>query len=81
MTALSLAGVGVAAAGLPDETVPAGVMADDATTRFSTSLAEELGRPADGEGVAVEFDWLLRGMAIFIRNPALSELITLNCCC
>lgn len=57
------------------------MIADDATTRFSTSLAEELGRPADGEGVAVEFDWLLRGMAIFIRNPALSELITLNCCC
>lgn len=55
-------------------------MADEATL-FSTSLAEELGRPADGEGVAVEFDWLLRGMAIFIRNPALSELITLNCCC
>lgn len=77
MTVLSLAGVGVAVAGL----LAAGLMADDATTRFSTSLAEELGRPADGEGVAVEFDWLLRGMAIFIRKPALSELITLNCCC
>lgn len=34
----------------------------------------------DGDGVGVELDWF-RGMAIFIRRPALSELITLNCCC
>lgn len=32
-----------------------------------------------GEGVGVVLDWL-RGIAIFIRSPALSELITLNCC-
>lgn len=50
---LSLAGVATGT-GLP-ETVPGVVTLADAT-RFNTSLAEELGRPPDGDGVAVEFD-------------------------
>lgn len=66
-----------------------GVVAEGATGTgvccFSTSLADDPGRfavplPPDGDGVGVELDWL-RGIAIFIRRPALSELITLNCCC
>lgn len=48
----SLTGVDVGA-GLPGTAV--GLVVTDAT-RFSTSLADELGRPPDGEGVAVELD-------------------------
>lgn len=50
---LSLAGVDVGA-GLQGAAVAELVEAD--ATRLSTSLADELGLPPDGEGVAVEFD-------------------------
>lgn len=66
---LLLVGDGVSACGWPDFVLSlpgvatgagllemrAGVTLLDAT-RFNTSLAEELGRPPDGDGVAVEFD-------------------------
>lgn len=48
----SLADVAVGA-GLPGTAVE---LMDTDATRFNTSLADELGRPPDGEGVAVELD-------------------------